>query len=314
MKRIHALGLCLVAAIAFSALATASASAAPEYGQCQKLTKESTPKAKHGKYQNSGCTVHSKKCKTKKGVESCTEEEKGEYEWYPGPSSSCQKVKKKKGKYEDSACTKEKVSSKGKDEGEYERRACKDNNCAGIESSGGTAFLEGTKSHIKIECSSNGSEDGEILTATEATGIAWYRGCHIEALGVSCKSENTSVAGEIKTFVLKAEPVETTNKKGEKIVATKYTPKMGTYLAEFNCEAIRVRVKGFADGLVKGGVNEMSVTSTQTFNEEAAPQGLISEHEVVGEGKGYEEPEESFQHQTSTFTSFDGTEGMEIRT
>jgi hypothetical protein len=67
MKRIRITGLCLIAALAVSAVAAASASAtAPEVGRCVK----STPKA--GGYSSANCT------------KTDIEDNDGAYEWRPG--------------------------------------------------------------------------------------------------------------------------------------------------------------------------------------------------------------------------------------
>jgi hypothetical protein len=312
MRRFYALGLCLAAMIAIGALAASSASAEGlEWGQCNELTKTSNPKAKHGKYEEGNCQKEFEK-KGKK-------EAKGNFEWYPGPSSSCEA--KKDGKYKDAECKEEDVV-KGKPKGKFERRACYGENgkgCAGITAEGGTAFLEGTSSHIKIECAHNGSEKGEITGPKSAKGIGTYKGCHIEALGgVTCTSAGAA-KGEIKTFPLESEPVEVENSNKEKVIAIHYTNEHGEhapYLAEFACEVVTIRVHGFADGTQTGGINEMGLTSTETFAgnapaEKGAPQELISESNT---GKGFENPEKSYQHQSSTFTSADAPRGMELKT
>lgn len=242
MKRMQVVGLCIVAAFALSAMAASSASAAPEYGQCQLLTKGSTPKIKHGKWTDPNCQIHS----TKKGVPN----EKGIYEWVPGPSPAC--FKGKKLEYTDSAC----ASKSGKPrKGTFEREACFPN-CALISAEGGAAHLE-AESKLKIECATNGSEGGEVLSPTSADGKAVYTGCKIEAFGVKCKN---GAPGEIKTNELLATPEE----KGGKVWVN-YTAKETVYLTEFDCEVVKIRVKGHAAGLASGGVNEMSTKQTQTF-------------------------------------------------
>jgi hypothetical protein len=271
MKRIRIMGLVLVAAFALGALVAAGAAqAAPEYGQCVAKKK--------GNYTNSGCTTSKPK--------------KGKYEWEPGPSPTC--VAKKKGAYTNSECT---VKAKPK-KGKYEKNC--PNSCADIKAHGGAAYLEGA-SGIKIECKTNGSEDGQIESATKASGIAVYTGCHIESLGVKCKSAGAKPE-EIKTYKLSAKPVEIG---GE--VWVEYTPFSGTYLAEFECEVVSLRVKGSADGKDAGNVNTMSVTSTQTFSTALKNQNLTTESNT---GSGYGSPEASYQNQV---TDFEGEEAGEIR-
>jgi hypothetical protein len=271
MKRIQIVGLVLVAAFALGALVAAGAAqAAPEYGQCVAKKK--------GNYANAGCTTSKPK--------------KGKYEWEPGPSPTC--VPKKKGAYTEAKCETKAKPKKGK----YEKNC--PNNCADISATGGSAYLEGA-SGIKIECKTNGSEDGKIESATKASGIAVYTGCRIESLGVKCHSAGAKEE-EIKTYKLSAKPVEISSK-----VWVEYTPFSGTYLAEFECEVVSLRVKGSADGLDSGNVNVMSVTSTQEFSRALDNQNLITESNT---GKGYESPESSWQNQKTTFK---GEEAGEIR-
>lgn len=74
MKRIRIAGLCLVAVVATSAVAAATAMAeAPEYGRCLSVVgeKEGHKTVYHGGYTNNACTKVS-------------EEKKGKFEWYPG--------------------------------------------------------------------------------------------------------------------------------------------------------------------------------------------------------------------------------------
>jgi hypothetical protein len=287
MKRVYIVGLCLMAAMALSALASASASAA-EYGQCQALGKHTSPKAKHGKYENSGCTVEQAK-------------HKGNFEWVPGPSPTC--VAQKKGEYTESACA---TKSAKAHKGTFEKECPV--NCANISASGGEAFLE-AESGLKIECKTNGAEDSHIVSASEARGIAKYTGCEIKTAHAVCTSSGAA-SGEIKTYELSAKPVEISG-----AVWVEYSAGPGDtnppYLAEFACAgAANIRVKGTADGKVSGGVNEMSVNTEQVFSTALKNQNLTSESNI---GKGYEKPEKSFQNQTTKFTTEDPA-GGEIRT
>jgi hypothetical protein len=278
MKSIRMLGLVLASALVLGVLVAAgTAQATPEFGQCVKVKK--------GAYTNAGCTTTGKK---------------GKYNWIGGPSPTCEK--KKKGEYTNSTCTEK--SSKPK-KGKYEKKCAK--SCADISASGGSAYLE-SASGLRIECKTNGSEDGEILSPTQATGVAVYTGCEIESLKVKCESAG-SKAGEheIKTYPLESTPVEIGGK-----AWVQYTNEHGAnapYLAEFSCEVVSIRVKGSADGLDSGNVNTMSVTSTQEFSKTLGNQMLTSESNT---GSGYGSPESSYQNQTTTFTTEDPT-GGEIR-
>src|SRR4030081_2190263 len=96
MRRTRIVGLCLLAALAVSAMAAASASAKLEFGQCRQLNKGTVPAAKHGAYADGTCT----KLFEKKGKPVA----KGNFEWYPGPAQTCY-AEKKGGEYTDAGCT-----------------------------------------------------------------------------------------------------------------------------------------------------------------------------------------------------------------
>ena len=70
MRHLRTLGLCLIAVLAVSAVATASASAGlPEFGGCERVLPG------HGKYSDGACTVK---------VTSVNKKTEGNYEWYTG--------------------------------------------------------------------------------------------------------------------------------------------------------------------------------------------------------------------------------------
>jgi hypothetical protein len=289
MKRIQLVSLCIVAAFALSALVTASASAAPQYGKCLALTKNTTPKAKKGKYSDADC----QKLFEKKGKPT----PKGNFEFVPGPAANC--VKMKKGEYTDAACT---AKSAKAHKGSFEREACFPN-CQGIGAEGGPAHLEAA-SGLKIECLTNGSIGGAILSATTAKGVAHYTGCHAEALGAA-KCESGATEGLIDTNELLAEP----EVKGGKVWINYTAKNPGAaktgkeYLAEFKCGAIRIRVEDSAAGQDSGNENKQGIKSTQTFAkvvEGIEGQKLTTEANV---GKGFEKPESSWQFQTTEFTA-----------
>lgn len=79
MRRIRIAGLCLVAAMAMSIIASSTASAAaPEYGQCNKIVKGTEKKLS---------MYDSSKCIKTAGADAGTEAEKlkkANYEWFPG--------------------------------------------------------------------------------------------------------------------------------------------------------------------------------------------------------------------------------------
>jgi len=284
MKRMKIAGLCLVAVFAFSAMAVSSASAA-EFGQCRELTKNTTPKVKHGQWTDANCVVHSEK----KGNPAS----KGNHEWYPGPVENC--IAMKKGHFADSACSVPDEKN-GKGKGHFEKQACSPS-CQTLTTSGGAAVLEGA-SGIKIECATNSSEGAEILSATEGAGVAAYTGCKIASVG-SCASSGAA-ATEIKTYELKSNPIIIA---GE--VWLEYTRKAvgpnQPYLAEFECGGVvKIRVSGNADGLDAGNVNTDGTKSTQTFSKALGNQSLTTEKNT---GSGFGGAEGSFQNQTTEFVA-----------
>jgi len=297
MKRIQLVGLCVVAMFALSVtMVAASASAAPRFGQCRLLSKNTTPKAKKGKYADANCAMLFEK----KGKVVA----KGGYEFYEGPAENC--IALKKGEYNDAGCS-EKSSKAHK--GHFERQACFPN-CAKQSAEGGAAHLEAA-SGLKIECLTNGSINGEILTATTAKGTAHYTGCHAEALGAA-KCESGATEGEINTNEL----LGTLEEKGGNPWVNYTARKPGSaktgqeFLAEFKCGPIGIRVEGNAAGESTGNTNTNSTTSKQTFAKVVSGiegQNLTTESNV---GSGFEKPEKSWQFQSSTF---EGAEG-EIKT
>jgi hypothetical protein len=304
MKRLSIMGLCLAAVFAFSAMVASGAQAA-EYGQCLKINPANGKPLKNTQYKDANCTVK----------ESASDPD-GKYEWYPGPPKTC--FGAKNGHYKDSACT---VGEKESDpDGKFTGECGSGpgsggifgppNNCAAISATGSTAFLENEGHTIKIECATNGSEKGEILSATKADGVAVYTGCKDETAGaITCHSAGAA-AGEIKTNELEATPEEFSGK-----VYVNYTNSSNTghpYLAEFECGAnvATFRVKGAAAGLY-ATQNEMNTTSTQTFNGTIGHQSL--ELEVKTGAGSFGSPEKSLQNQVTTFTTPDPL-GAEINT
>ena len=122
MRHLKMIGLCILAAFVFGALAASAAQASgPEWGRCVKLAK------KKGKYEDSNCTKEQGKLKGPKPLHFVAQE-KGEYEWLAGAEAKCYSVKKKAAKYADAACTEVQGKLKGpkpihfvpQNKGEYE--------------------------------------------------------------------------------------------------------------------------------------------------------------------------------------------------
>jgi hypothetical protein len=183
MKRTSIVGLCLFAGFTFTATISSTAYAG-EWGVCKLLTKETTPKAKHGWFTESNCqTVYTKKGK---------EEARGSYEFFPGPHPSC--VAARKGEYTNSDCT-EKAAMKGR--GKFEREPCygSGNGCAELH--GSTGVVELSTEVGTVRCSA-GTYGGVTTGATSGKRTFSFTGC--EAFGAKCTSLNGAKEGEITTY------------------------------------------------------------------------------------------------------------------
>lgn len=270
MKRIHALGLCLAAAFALSALAMSTSAFAGEYGQCRELTKTTTPKAKHGKYEEGNCVKLA--VKVKNGKEE--PDDKGNFEWFPGPSPSCV-YEKKKGAFTEEGCktyyekTKKGVKVKEK-KGNYEFASCASeaapNGCAEQASSTGPATLATEQGTVKCKAS---TDSGTITGVKSDTDTVSFTGC--ELLGSECTSLNTTSKGEIKTFLLETTLIEHGEKglsglepkEGEAWVQfANVAGKESPWNAKFGCSGI-----GYfeVDGSVSGPITPLNV-STEEFH------------------------------------------------
>jgi hypothetical protein len=278
MKRIRIMGLCIVAAFALSAVAASSASAG-EYGQC-KSTSPTTGKAiKKGEFTDVNCQVWSVKVKNGKEVKA----KKGHFEWFPGPSPSCEA--KKGGEYTDSTCaTKSSKPKKGKFE-----KPCGALSCAGLKSSTGEAVLEGGPAAVKCTASTG---EGEITGVKTDREVVKFTGC--EAAGQKCTSlRGATKEGEIVTNVLETTLIDGPSEPGQKgekglsglepkedevwlqfaNVAGAFAP----YLAEFGCTGVAfIRVSGSVSGITTP-LDVMGTTSTQELGKGKAEQDLIAQ-------------------------------------
>jgi hypothetical protein len=145
MKLFRVAGLCLVTAVATSAVAVASASAeAPEYGRCLKVAKPY-----NGGFTNSGCTTKS-------------EAKTGKYEWYPGVVKKLQTSSGGKGALEEVngngvGCAKEHSV------GEYSGTKEVKNVVVTFEHCESAGFV----------CTSPGHSAGELVTNTLEGSVEW---------------------------------------------------------------------------------------------------------------------------------------------
>jgi hypothetical protein len=297
VKHIRLVGLCSVAAFALSALAgTSVTSAQPIYGKCRLLSKNTTPKAKKGKYTDPNCqTFFAKKGKPVA---------KGNYEFEAGPPKDC--IALKNGEYTDATCTSKSVKAH---KGAFEREVCFFSGCSQIGAFGSVVALE-VASGPTIECASH-EFFGEILSATTANGFFVYFNCKAPALG-GAECENVG-AGEIVTSELLAVPEVKDGK-----VWIDYTAKEPgaaqngkQYLIEAGCGSASIRVEGNLAARDSGNENKQSGGSTQTF--EKAVEGIEGQELTIEAklGGGFGSPENAWLRHVSLF---EGESEYEIKT
>jgi hypothetical protein len=277
MRHVRMLGLCLVAAFAFAAVAAAgSASAAePEWGACVEQ--------KHGHYTDANCQTEAA---SKKGVY------KGKYEWKSGAPVSTECVAKKKGDYLTSACNteKEKKGVPEEHKGKFEKLGPK------FSGAGGAGVLttefyecqhktgEGEQENIKapredcnsgnefatsaystVECTSEHA-NGNAVGSDEVANIrVLFTGC--TAFGVPATSQGLQ-AGEIETRTLKGK-LGYINKSNHEVGVLLEPTTAGGQFAEF--EAL--------NGLVAIGVGVGNSTEGAFWEETAA--GVPNGHDGV---------------------------------
>jgi hypothetical protein len=275
MKRIHLLGVCLVAVMASSAVTMASTASAGEFFRC------SIVKKKTGKFADEKCSI----LKEKNGKPA------GNFEKLP--VSSCVNVGKKKGKFSDSACTVV-AEKKGKPAGEWE--TCFATGKCSFSSSGGEATLS-TPAFGKNSVTCKAYSDlGEITSNFTHKDRIVFTGC--EFLGLPCQSAgpNSTPSGKpgvIITNLLgtklvdfptkytvinqKFEPEEIGPAEGEvwyKLLSYEHEP----FWAETDCGGVVfLRTQGSDAGVyTKASLNKLSLTAEINF-EDTHGQGLMSE-------------------------------------
>jgi FG-GAP repeat len=237
---------------------------AAEYGQCRLLGKASTPKIKHGDYSEENCQT---KDVSKKG------KPKGEYEWYPGPASGCEAVKK--GEYTETECL---TKAAKRDKGKFERLACFSDpgGCAGVSSTSGEVALEAPSLDSDVVCSA-GTGTGEITGTKTAQERIMLTGC--ESAGDQCTSEGTNSTpsgsgGVIVTNLLALKLVASdSGRLLTELVSAEHQP----YLFEFGCQGRLYRTSGSPTVVPGGNVNVSSTTSTLTLTLDEGEQFLYTE-------------------------------------
>jgi hypothetical protein len=226
MQRFRIVGLCLVAALALSAVAAAGASAfvreAPEVGRCVKKT--------GGKWKDGGC-----KTKAIPGEE--------KFEWQPAFEPG--------NKYNEEHPLKLKFKSKFKEETTIQ-----------LETTGVAKDNPGKVKSV-VKCKEQESK-GEVTGAKTnvATGVV-FKGC--ESSGLKCKTTGAA-EGEIKVHELEGllgwEKISTEGPAKNK-VANEFTPTEGAKFTEFACGGIAVAVKGHVLNPITA--NKMLIKATVKF-------------------------------------------------
>ena len=332
MRRIGTLGVCLAAVLAMSAMIVAPAHAeAPEWGQCMKLGKYTTPKEKKGFYKDANCTEYQFK---EKGEEL---QGKGNYEWRPGPPPTCQKMAGAKFKYADPKCehlhmkvkTKKGVPTETPDnKGEYEKYGGFDNGPGFVAQGSANSVLHTPALAGPIVCKTL-TATGEIISAKEVSAVATFTGC--ETAGKKCNSRGGGIPGTITTLPLigklyesfpaiigndyyNSEAVETEeevtikNKEGHtETVKTKVRRrnKEGklVFSSEIDCEGILTRTSNGVGGHVTSGFETMGTSSTELLDNTAASEQDLSTEVSLGGWEGpWVGPYPSLEETTFTTT------------
>ena len=239
-----------------------STAAAPEYGQCLALTKNTTPKAKKGRYEDPAC----QKLYAKKGVVKA----KGNYEWYPGAPANC--VAEKKGEYTTSTCD---ARSAKAHKGTFERQLCYPN-CAKYTSTSSGARWKLTNyasdtTVATVECTA-GTDNGEILGSRTGIDTMTWTGCHDTENGKECRGLNPDPK-EIETSPNNTEVVSEPGG-----AATVYKNSDNDIYAVFSCEGVGYfEVRGAIAGTTVGDFDAMSTSSTTDIDEAFSEPGEFYE-------------------------------------
>jgi hypothetical protein len=276
MRRIEMAGLCAVSVLVLAALLASGAQAA-EYGQCRALTTNTTPKAKHGRYEDENC----QKLFEKKG----TPKAKGNFEWVPGPPANC--VALKHGEYTDAGCA---TKSSKPHKGSFEKQPCSPK-CATFV--GRAEFVEPEFTSVAgtVRCSVATTSKGEITGPKTGVEVVTYQGCHeVGGEEKQCQDLSEVTPGQVVTSPLETRligygemgPGEKSPSASAEVWqnvenrAGAHAP----YLADFFCEGSGFgRDKGNIAGIVDpfGGTNKMETASLAGFNPKAFEQNLLAD-------------------------------------
>jgi hypothetical protein len=287
MKGTTTMGLCVVTMFLLSAIVGVSAAQAGEYGQCKGKDPASGRAITRGDFTDANCLSLS--------VGSRGEQDKGHFEWYPGPSPNCER--QNRGEYTNSSCT---VKSRRPHRGRYENPCANPVggpliDCAGYESLSGQAHLAITGAPT-VECK-NSKDLGKITGPKSDVDSITFTGCELSGFGLKCTGA-LQPAGSIATYLLETTLIDNgeTGLGGLQpspsevwLELSNLTLSNNPNLAEFECEPggatdVRFRLYGSASG-VYNSANAMSVSSKQDFGAGKGEQDIVAEY-CVNEALG----------------------------
>jgi hypothetical protein len=231
---------------------TTLGSALPEYGQCLAH--------KGGDFRGGDCT-------------GAPLNHTGSFEFDVGPAPRC--VAEKKGQYANSTCTtKAKKAKKGK----FETAPG-----PGYSSTLGAVSLEAPGLGTTVTCD-GASAAGEVTGASAGVQRITLTGC--ELAGSKCTSEGpdgtpSGTPGVIVTNLLSTRLLGPVAPAGEVWLQLTGSEHEG-YFAELDCEGPLLRIAGSLAGVLVGGVEETSQTSTTKFAAGSGAQTLSTERSEDG--------------------------------
>ncbi len=288
MRRLTMVGLCVIAALAFGAVAAASASAeAPEYGRCIK--KEGKPSGEG--FKNPSCTKPTSA--------------KAHYAWVPGPGPNAKFSSQGKIVYSDKykQCShglfEEQVAAKDREKGltaeaeQHEQQAAMFFARAGAskaecevvveEETAKSTVLLSTGTGIKVKCAGVSSQGEYSGPKTIANVTMKFTECSLRD-GAECTSPGAAEEGEILTATLDGELgvighfITRKAKKDKTLVGVDASPAVpDTAVTEFTC--------GGASFVVTGSViREVETNAMVTSNGEGFSQNGGSQYPEAFEG------------------------------
>jgi hypothetical protein len=269
MRRVRIIGLCVIAALAISAVAVASASAAaPEFGRCIKKAK-----AEGSGFSNAGCTTSVEsgaKYEWTNSLSTTKFESKGRFVgttkykrciiWFGEPEPRKKELLEKWG-YTAKECEETIEKEEGKEE----------------------AVLE-TIHGEKVECAGV-SATGEYTSPKTVSVNSTFTGCTTTEFEqeVSCQSAGAS-SGEVvikpltgELGIIKKESLPTSN-----TVGISLAPTSGTVITEFECGP-------FFPGTLN--IYAKLVTTGSVIHQVTTNKMLLEENEKFSQSKGLQKPE-----------------------